>query len=255
VPQQRKARLTVRDLELLSFAAEYRFVLAAHVEALLGVSAGAADTRLRALTKAGYLRKDWLYHGQPPHYLVERKGLRAVGSTYAKSKIDESCYAHDVGVAWVTMAARHGVWGDAKEVISERRMRSVDASRDSQAEPMGVRLGGFGPTGKERLHYPDMVLVTPAGKRIAFELELTRKSRTRLEGIIAGYAAERRVDAVVYLVEDRTIGHQVQRAAAKYGIQDLVHVHRTRWAAGTSPAPVQRAIDRSASARQPAVGR
>jgi hypothetical protein len=252
-------------VELLSFAAEQRFVLPAHVQALLGVSAEAARTRLRALTVAGYVKREWLYHRRPPHYLLERKGLRAVGSSYARSKINESCYVHDVGVAWMALAARRGVWGEAKEVISERRMRSADASLQREAEPLGggaggpagadagepigVRLGGFGPTGRQRLHYPDMVLVTQADKRIAFELELTRKGRTRLEGIIAGYANERRIDAVVYLVEDRSVGQQVERAAARYGIKELVHIQQVRWAEGAKPTPVQQTIERSADAR------
>ena len=48
-------RLTGRDLETLSFAAEHRLVLADHVAALLGISAGGAATRLRSLSRAGFL--------------------------------------------------------------------------------------------------------------------------------------------------------------------------------------------------------
>ena len=88
-------------------------------------------------------------------------------------------------------------------------MRSHDGRREPWAEPLGVRLGGVGPWGGERRHYPDLLLVTSSGERVAVELELTAKPRRRREEILGGYAIEARVDAVLYLVESKRLGRAI----------------------------------------------
>jgi hypothetical protein len=56
------------------------------------------------------------------------------------------------------------------------------------------------------------------------ELELSSKGRTRLEQILGGYAADGRIDTVLYLVPNRTIGNPVLAAARRLGIDDLIRV-------------------------------
>lgn len=226
---QGEVRLTNRDRELLGFVAEHRLVLASHVQALLGVSASAAATRLRALSRAGFLEHRRLFHGQPACYRIRPRGLAAIGSEIGAPRIDLHFYEHDLGVVWLWLAARHGRFGPVREIVGERRLRSQDAS-ERRATPCGVRLGGVGPGGRERLHYPDLLLVTPAGQRIAVELELSAKGRSRREGILAGYGADRRIDAVLYLVKDRRTGQPIRDSARRLGIGELVHVQQVRWA-------------------------
>jgi hypothetical protein len=219
-------RLTERDLDLLAFMAEHRLVLADHVEALLSVSGATARARLRALAEAGLTRTRHVFHGQPACHQITRPGLRALGSSLPSPRLDVSCYAHDVGAAWLWLAARRGTFGPLREVLGERRLRSLDGVRSVDREPLGVRLGGTGADGRERLHYPDLLLVTPDGKRIAVELELTGKGRTRREKILAGYAADARIDAVLYLVASRATGRAIETSARRLGIAELVHVQR-----------------------------
>lgn len=233
-PRPRSPQLTASDLELLSFVADHRFVLAAHARALLGVSKDAAEARLRRLTRAGLLGKGTLFHRQPAYYAITRRGLEAVHSDLAAPRIDTGTYLHDVGVAWLWLAAQRGAFGPPREVVSERQMRSHDASaerEDADGEPLAVRLGGAGPGGRERLHYPDLLLITAAGHRVAFELELTGKGRARREKILGGYAVDRRIDAVVYLVENSAIGRAVQASARRFGASSRVHVQDFRWGA------------------------
>jgi len=137
------------------------------------------------------------------------------------------CYDHDVGVAWLWLAARAGTFGPLRDVIGERRMRSLDATAPPSAQPHAVRLGGVGASGRERLHYPDLLLVTPEGKRIAVELELSSKGRRRREQILSGYAADVHVDAVLYLVRSRQLGRAIQASARRMEISPLVHVQMT----------------------------
>ncbi len=220
--------LTDRDHELLSFVAEHRLVLSTHVQALLGTSPSAASARLRALASEGFLSYDRVFSREPPFCQIRRKGLAAIGSDLPPPRIDLACYRHDVGAAWLWLAARSGTFGPIREVLGERRMRSADGAPDRRGEPHGVRLGGVGPHGRERLHYPDLLLITPAGGRIALELELSSKGRTRREKILAGYASDSRIDAALYLVEDPSIARSIKDSARRLGISDRVHVQPVR---------------------------
>jgi hypothetical protein len=243
-----KSQLTARDMLLLRFVAEHRLVLAGHVQALLGISTAASYARLRGLTAAGYLRHENVFHRQPGCYQATRKGLAAIDSRYSTRQINLGEYQHDVGVAWLWLAARHGAFGPMGEVIAERRLRSHDATPGRTADPFGVRLGGYGPRGRERLHYPDLVLVTPDGKRIAVELELSGKGRTRREKILSGYAADARVDAVLYLVEHRNHGlaRSIRESARRAGIDSIVHVQPFRWGESSGRHGTTRAAERPA---------
>jgi hypothetical protein len=223
---RRKVRLTERDLELLGFASEHRFLLAAHAQACLGVSAAGAYERLRSLAGAGFLKRDRLLQGQPGHYQITRKGLGAVGRHYAAPREDLGSYKHDVGLAWLWLAARQGTFGSMRDVLSERSMRSQDGRGGGEPEPFGVRLWGHAP---RRLHYADLLLITPDGRRIAIELELTTKSRTRRESILSAYGGDRRIDAVVYLVDRPEVGAAISRTARQIGISAKVHVQRVQW--------------------------
>jgi hypothetical protein len=154
--------------------------------------------------------------------------------------MDLRAYRHDVGLAWVALAAERGAFGQLQEVVSERWMRSRDAvaaQSSPDPDPFGVRLGGMGPAGRERLHYPDLLLVTPDQRRIAVELELTSKERTRRERILAGYGADPRIDAVLYLVDRTAVARAIEASAARLAIASMVHVQRVQWSAGREAGP------------------
>jgi hypothetical protein len=219
-------RLTDRDLIALEFVAEHRIVQRPHLQALLGVGPGAAAARLRALAGADFLACDRSPDGRDDCYRIMARGLAALGSTLPPTRLDYGGFEHDVGAAWIWLAARDGLWGRPRDVVSERRMRSHDRSEDGRAAPFAVRLGGVGPRGADRLHYPDVLLIGADGRRVAFELELSAKSRSRRERILSGYAADPRIGAVVYLVESAAIGRAIQATARKLGISDLIHVQR-----------------------------
>jgi hypothetical protein len=212
------------DRALLEFMAEHRLVHAAHAQRLLGESRGAALARLRRLGARGYVRRERPFGGPRIFHLITATGLRAVGSALPAPKFRLSCHEHDIGVAWLWLAARAGAFGPLRGVLGERRMRSLDATVRDRGQPLAVRLGGVGAGGRERLHYPDLLLLTRTGRRVAVELELSAKGRQRRERILAGYAADARVDAVLYLVSRRSTGRAIQASARRLGIHELVHV-------------------------------
>jgi DNA-binding Lrp family transcriptional regulator len=235
-------KITARDRLLLEFIAEHRLVLSNHVQDLLGVSAKTASRRLRALEQAGLVQREALFYRYPAHYRIQRRGLELIGSRLGVPRRGLNV-AHDVGVAWLWLAAHRGSFGQLAEVVSERTMRSRDGTEAhatrvtgrSEHEPFGVRLSGQGPKGRPRLHYPDLLLVDNEGRRIAVELELSSKGRSRRHQIIGGYAFDRRIDAVLYLVSDQRVAREVQEAARRFGCERTVIVQRVRIGAGQVP--------------------
>jgi hypothetical protein len=259
-PPPRRARsqtapavqLTDADRALLAFAAEHRFVLGAQVAALLHVTLSAGEARLRRLGDAGHLRRHKEIHRGPTWHQITRAGLRAIASDLpAPRGFDLATHRHDTGLAWLMLSAQAGRFGPLREVISERRMRSHDGRVEDRSQRFAVRLGGVGAGGRDRLHYPDLVVVTGSGHRVAFELELSSKGRARREQILTGYAADRRIDAVVYLVERASVGRAIERSAARVGIADLVRVQRVAMAPSVAPPSRARAAQR-AGAREAA---
>jgi hypothetical protein len=235
----RAPRLTEKDRTLLEFLAEHRIVRARHVQQLLGVSLRTAQRRLARLGAAGYLEIGQLYTRQPNHYLIKRRGLTAVDSRLSPPRLDQMKYRHDIGMAWIWLAAKTGAFGELTEMHSERQMRSDDAR--AAADPLdngdrfGSRMLGWGPNDGEQIHYPDLVLHTATGHRVAVELELTGKSRARLERIIGRYAADPHVDAVLYLVDDGRRANEVITAARRLGASKMIHVQRARWSERVGP--------------------
>lgn len=242
----RGLRLTDRDAQLLEFAAEHRLVLGVHVQALLGCSHDAADRRLRALAGAGLLVRRARFQGQPGCFHITRAGLAAVGSKLPVPREDLRCYAHDVGVAWLWLAAGRGAFGPVRTVVGERRMRSHDGASESGADRYGVRLGGLGPAGAERRHYPDLLLIGPHGSRVALELELSAKGRLRREGILAAYGADPRIRGVLYVTDRPAVARAISSSAASLGVASIVHVQRLSWGGARPGLPREaRAIART----------
>lgn len=240
----RAVQITERDRLLLAFAAEHRFVIAAQLAVVLETTEGAADARSRVLGAGGCLHRERPLHRQPPCDHITRAGLRAIaGDLPVPRKLDLATYRHDLGLGWLALAASRGRFGPAGEVVSERRMRSEDGRLADGTARHGVRLGGVGPNGRDRLHYPDMVLMTETGHHVAFELELSSKPVDRRERILAGYAADGRIDAVVYLVEHAAAGRAIARSAARVGIADMVHVQTVDLTGSQRPAEAGRAAE------------
>ncbi len=226
--RNRRTHITERDRELLGFVAAHRFVFAAHAKVFLSASPSVTFARLRALEQHGLLHHDRLLHEYPRHYQATRAGLGLIDSKLPTLRIDTREFKHDVGVAWLWLAARREAFGEVQQVFAERELRSRDARRAPGADPLAVRLGGHGPGGRERLHYPDLLLVGRDGRRTALELELTAKGRTRRESILTGYAIDNRIDRVLYLVENDAIGRAVAGTVRKLGISELVGIRRVQ---------------------------
>ncbi len=235
-------RLSEPDRQLLAFAAEHRFVLGAQARTLLGTSAATASARLRVLTQAGWLGYERKLSG-PGCYQITRRGLGVIGSSLGRPReVDLATYDHEVGLGWLWLAAGRGAFGDLVGIASERHMRSEDRRREDPDDRLGVRLPGVGPYGGERRHYPDLLLDTASGPRVAVELELTLKSPRRRTEILGGYALDGRIDGVLYLVENERAGRAMERSARAAGISDRVGVGLVRYAPGSGAVGAGRGV-------------
>jgi DNA-binding Lrp family transcriptional regulator len=227
--------LAAPDRQLLLSLAEHRVAVLDHAARWLGLGPAAAARRVRRLERAGLLERRRVFHRGSATLRITAAGLRAIDSPLGPPglKLDE--YRHDVGVTWLWTAAREGAFGDLAGLETERGMRSRDSRLDRRAacdgvgpalwrEREGIGLGTYTASGRPERHYPDLLLRTREGARVAVELELSSKGRRRLDRVLGAYARDGRVQQVLYLVADARIGTQVAGAAARAGIAARVSV-------------------------------
>lgn len=248
-----RVQLTERELRILEFVSEHPFVLARHVAALLGITSSAAARRLLALERRGYLVSGESLKREPTLYQPTGRALRAIGSDLsAPPRQKLGFYRHEAGLVWLALGAERGMFGPVTDVISERRMRSRDGRSARHEEQFGIRLGGPGRDGRDRLHYPDLVIVTETGHRVAFELELTGKGRTRRERILTAYALDRRIDAVVYLADHPARRRALEESVRRLGLEDRIRVEPVKLGhRGRAPArAAERATSRGSAAER-----
>ncbi len=216
---------------MLGPLAEHRILIAPQIALVLAVTVDAAGRRMRRLRDAGLVSYGPVFKGAPGIAMITRDGLKALGSSAPEPKFDARAYRHDVGVGWLWLAARRGVFGALDGLITEQAMMSADKAAGAMTarpgrEPYGLGIGMLGPHGNPQRHYPDLLLTTHTGHRVAIELELTAKSRHRMDRIMTAYASDARIDRVLYLVPDAALAQRVSDAARRAGISEMVQVRR-----------------------------
>ncbi len=167
-----------------------------------------------------------IFPGLPWAASIRAPGLRATGSQLRTPELSPNEYRHEVGVGWLWLAARAGNLGELRGLTTERQMQAEDGTARAAGErpKWGVGLGLFNSYGRPARHYPDLVLDTASGHRVAVELELTAKSSGRMRRIMSAYASDSHIDHVLYLAANASIAQRVADAARRAGIPDRVHV-------------------------------
>lgn len=178
-----------------------------------------------------------IFHAQPGSYQITNGGLAVIDSDLPRPTVDLRSYRHDIGAVWLWLTARAGTSAEQGRLFSERELRSHDQRPDRTEEPFAVPLEGYERNGKPSVHYPDVLLVRPDGRRVAFELELTLKSRRRLERILVGYRGEPRIDQVVYLADRKHIAEALRDTAQLTETSDVLGVQYFERPAGHRYGP------------------
>ncbi len=217
-------RLTEAELSVLGPLAEHRVLTLPQVRLL---HPAATATLISRLNDAGLIGMARIFDGLPAAVSVSAGGLRALGSMLKPTpRPNLNQYRHELGVGWLWLAARAGRYGALERLTTERRMRSEDASAQAseQTPAWGIGLGVLGRYGRPRLHYPDLLLDTAGGHRVAMELELSAKSSLQLAQVMSAYASDSRLDHVLYLADGARVASRIRDAAGSAGIADRVHV-------------------------------
>jgi hypothetical protein len=218
------------SVAVLRFVAAHRFVLLTHVRQLLNTGDRYAARQLEDLISQRLVRRNQVWHRQPPLYQITGAGLDAISSQLDVPRFDTiRDYRHDAGVPWITLAAQQGVYGDNELIITEREMRAADRALSTAGSAhdaaFGIRIQTGSQPGSARIHYPDLLLAVRGGQ-VAINLQTAMPGTRHLEATIAGYKADPHVGAALYLIDDLRIAPVIERAAAKLGMADPIHVQR-----------------------------
>jgi len=220
-----RVRLTERDLELLRFVGAHRFVLAEHVHHLIDADRSVTYRLLSRLTDAGLVRYERIFHAQPGVFMITSGGLAVTGSTLSTPQIDLRLYRHEQHVPALWLAATNGRLGQAVTTLTERELRHQDQLATNY-DPVGIKLSGFDRAGRPRLHHPDVAVIHPGGSLTALELELTMKSKKRLDEIVLGYLFDSRLRLALYITDQHPVRDALLRMAEQYGASGRVIVER-----------------------------
>lgn len=217
MPVRPLAPLEDADREVLQFLAAHRLALAEHVMVLLrGKNHELAKRRLRRLLAAELVRRERVMRSEPDCFLITPAGLDSIGSDLPPPEFDPR-YRHDVGVAWLWLAARGGAFGSPNRIVTERELRSSDERR---------------PPARDLLQYPDLLLIR-GSRRVALLLQLTSPSPRRLEGLLGDFTANTRISAVLFLVAHPGIGSAIRSATTNLKASPVVHIQPVTFGPGT----------------------
>jgi hypothetical protein len=179
---------------------------AEHVMGRFEMGRSWAYARLNQLVEDGLLEQRSLLYQRPGLYVATRAGLRWRGLT-------------GLEVARVAVELCQAL-PDGWDLISEREIRARE--RDSEELLASVQIAARA-GGRPALHRPDLALISPAGRVAAVEVELSVKTRARLEGICTGWARARHLQRVYYLAAP-SAARAVRRAIKRTRTEDRVTV-------------------------------
>jgi hypothetical protein len=187
-----------RDIEILQWVNGFGFASADQICKWMGVGTTAGYVRVKKLVDGGYLERKRILHGQARIHKVTRKGIIASGDALVQmGQIHLGTYRHDFALVDLALMLERETGGAFKP---ERRIRHDEG------------LSGVGQIG----HIPDGYLQLDGQKPIAIELELSVKSRARLNSIIEEYGGNLSVEEVWYYTDQSDVARALESAAKGY---------------------------------------
>jgi hypothetical protein len=157
-------RISERDAQLLLLIAEQYAITVDQLARLIGRTYRTARWLRDRWQRAGWVVSRQLVAGGPSFIWLSREGTRVAQSPYRTWDANPGVAAHVEAVTELRL-------------LLDRQLRLGEW----QSERMLGKT--YGPRSQTRLHLPDAVLVTERA-RVAIEVELSLKSRARLEEIV-----------------------------------------------------------------------
>jgi hypothetical protein len=174
--------------------------------------------QVRRLINAGLLERIGTLPGDPSLITATSEGLSYAGLSLSPARIRIGELDH-----WLTCAdvaieleRRH----DPERVLTERelRVRESLSRRPIASAKLGETVNCYW-----RLHYPDLI-VTAEERPTVYEIELTVKSRKRLETIVKAWRRARHVERCMYLCAPGAAHEAVSAAVRRVGAGERVNV-------------------------------
>ena len=242
-PQRRRAASQLTERDRLAAGVRRRAPAVAG-RARGGPARGQPTTRRRAALRVPARRRAWC--GDAPAATDSRAAVRpdhgragcgAIASSLprAAAQLDLGGYRHDVGLAWLWLAARGGRLRPA----ARDRLRAPDALARRHA-PSGASEPVRRPAGRRRARRPRAAALPGpgAGDRV----RPPGRARARADAEVGGPAARGSSPATPPTrgstrsstwSTSRRSGRAISRSAARLGISDRVHVQRVSFARST----------------------
>ena len=187
-----------RDAKILRWLNGFGFASADQIKRFMGVGKTAAYVRIKKLVEGGYLRQERILHGQARIHRLTKQGSVAINDGILPLKhVNLGTFRHDYKLIDLALSLESDL---GCRFTSERRIRHDEG------------LSGVGQLG----HIPDGYLHLDDDKPIAIELELSVKSRERLNSIINEYSCNLGVKEVWYYTDSNEVVRAIEKAIKGY---------------------------------------
>jgi hypothetical protein len=229
---------TKKDGEIVGWIGRIGAAGAEHVMGRFTMRQSWAYARLSRLVWDGLLEQKTLLYRKPGLYIATAHGLGSAGlEQLGLYRVSSGGFEHAQEVASAAVALHAGLPG--WELLSERELRVEEGDRPELVA--SARLGEL-PGGRPALHRPDLALISPEGRTLAVEIELSIKAPRRLGAICRAWARARHVSHVYYLA-DAAPARAVSRAIAETRAGDRITVFPLQDAASLIEAEREEASD------------
>ena len=173
-------KLTERDMKILRFINEFGFCEMPQIEKRFGMKKPRCYQVIRRLIDAKLITHQRIFYGRHGVLYLTKQGAACTDLPPIKG-IAKDSYIHQLTVI------------DIHTILRER---FIDSSWLSERR---IRYEKFmDGIGKEGFHLPDAILIDPNFGQIAIEVELTMKSKKRLEDILWDYMLHKDIKEVWY---------------------------------------------------------
>jgi hypothetical protein len=209
---------TSRDAQIVAWLGRIGAAGAQHVRERFGVRGGRTYEVLADLTADGLLEHRMLLYARPGLYSATRKGLRWQGlHGFPVYQASPGGFEHAWWMA-STAVELHRELPDWRLLV-DRELGVMQARRKEPIAWAKVASSGS----HIEYHRPDFALISPSGRVVAVEVELTPKNPRQLVRFCRGWARARHVEHVYYLATKKA-GQAVKRAAEAVQAGDLITV-------------------------------
>jgi hypothetical protein len=202
-----------KSLQALGWLARVGATPLEPLQLVMGCSRRRALDHVRRLTAAQLLRRVTMTRGHGSLLVITSTGACVAGHPAARAprSVAPTTWAHACGCAWMSawLQVRGREWVSEREVLEDERWRQDLRYEDRRGT---VRV----------THCPDLAVHTTGGP-VAIEVELQRKTATRLRAICAMYAQlteqQGPLGGVIYVTDRDDVADLIDRSAAAVGLQ------------------------------------